>query len=78
MTFNPDSKHAQESIFSRKIVVCANYQKHLGIFLNENLNFSYHIKGKMSKAMKGIGITEKLNKTHPWHSLITIYNVSHL
>ena len=64
MTFNPDSKHAQEVIFSRKIVLCANWQKHLGIFLNESLNFSYHIKDKMYKAMKGIRIIKKLNKTH--------------
>ena len=62
-TFNPDSKHAQEVIFSRKIVVCANWKKHLGMFLNESLNFSYHIKDKMSKAMKGIRIIKKLNKT---------------
>ena len=64
MTFNPDSKQAQEVIFSRKIVVYANWQKHLGMFLNESLNFSYHIKDKMSKAMKGILIIKKLNKTH--------------
>ena len=64
MTFNPDSKHAQEAMFSRKIVVCANSQEHLGMFLNESLNFSYHIKDKMSKAMKGIRIIKKLNKTH--------------
>ena len=33
----------------------------------------YHIKEKMSKAMNGIGIIEKLSKTLPCHSLITIY-----
>ena len=62
MTFNPDSKHAQEVIISRKIVVCANWQKHLGMFLSESLNFSYHIKDKMSRAMKEIRIIKKLNK----------------
>ena len=60
----------EEVIFSRKLnksnhpkiyfnnapVFCANWQKHLGIYLDESLNFSYHIKETMSKAMKGIGI----------------------
>ena len=92
MPSNPDSKHAQEVLFSRKTkqifssdnlfnnapVVCDNWQKHLGMFLNESLNFSYYIKEKMSKAIKGTGIIKKLTKTLPWHSLITIYNISHL
>ena len=30
----------------------------------------------MSKAMKGTGVTNKLSKTHPWHSVITIHNIS--
>ena len=42
------------------------------MFLDESLNFSYHIKEKMSKAMKGIGIIKKLSKTLSWHALITI------
>ena len=60
----------EEVIFSRKLnksnhpkiyfnnapVFCANWQKHLAIYLDESLNFSYHIKETMSKAMKGIGI----------------------
>ena len=59
--------------FNNAPVFCANWQKHLGIYLDESLNFSYHIKEKMSKAMKGIGIIRKLNKALPQHSLITIY-----
>ena len=43
------------------------------MILDESLNFTYHIKEKMSKAMKGIGIIKKLSKTLPRHSLITIY-----
>ena len=42
--------------------------------LDESLNFSYHIKEQISKAMKGTGIIKKLSKTFPQHSLITIYN----
>ena len=88
MSFNPDlNKQAQEVVFSRKLnkasqpqitfdnapVFCANWQKHLGMYLDESLNFNYHIREKMSKAMKGIGIIKKLSKVLPRHSLVTIY-----
>ena len=56
-------------------MVCVNRRKHLGMFLNESLKFSYHIKEKISKAMKGIDMIKKLIKTHPQHSLITIYKL---
>ena len=87
MSFNSDlNKQAQGVIFSRKLnksshpkiffnnapVFCANWQKHLGMYLDETLNVDLHIKEKMSKAMKGIGIIKKLCKTLPQHSLVTI------
>ena len=71
MIFNPDLfKQAQEVIFSRKTNkinhpnitfntvpdFCAPCQKHLGLYLNEKLNFNHHINVKISKANKGIGI----------------------
>ena len=88
MSFNPDlNKQAQEVMFSRKLnepshpkiafnsapFVSADWQKHLGMYLDKDLNFNLHIKEKMSKAMKGIGVIQKLNKTLPCHSVITIY-----
>ena len=88
MSFNPDlSKQAQEVIFSRKAsrvdhpVVTFNNsplahtpcQKHLGLYLDERLNFSHHIKEKISKACKGIGVIRKLHYILPRHSLLTIY-----
>ena len=75
MLFNPDlNKQAQKVIFSRKLnksshpkirfnnppVFCANWQKHLGMYLNETLNFNLHIKKKIAKALKGIGIIKKV------------------
>ena len=69
MSFNPDpSKQAQEVIFSRKSIksvhpvinfnnlpVCsALSQKHLGIFLDDKLNFSIHLKEKCAMVNKGI------------------------
>ena len=41
--------------------------------LDEKLNFQTHIKEKIAKANKGIGIIRKLAKVLPRESLITIY-----
>ena len=88
MSFNPDkSKQAQKVIFSRKTqrvihtpavfnnisVVRSSCQKHLGIYFDEKLNFSNHIKENISKANKGIGILRKLYNVLPRNFLITIY-----
>ena len=90
MPFNPDlNTQAQEIIFSTKLnklshskivfnsapVVCTDWQKHLGMYLDKALNFNLHIKEKMPKTMKGIGVIQKLNKTLPRHSLIAIYQL---
>ena len=88
MLFNPDvTKQAQEVIFSRKSkktdhpvvyfnnapVAKASCQKHLGMHLDEKLSFNTHIKEKIAKANKGIGIIRKLAYYLPRQSLITIY-----
>ena len=62
-------------VFNTVPVVCIDCQKHLGMYLDEALNFNLHIKEKMSKGMKGIGDIQKLNKTLLRHSLITIYKL---
>ena len=76
MSFNPDpKKQAQEVIFSRKrvkdchvsvffndiIVEKLTSQKHLGIHLDGKLDFNAHIKEKVSKASRGIGIIKSYN-----------------
>ena len=76
MLFNPDPKKpAQEVIFSRKkhfqihpIINLNNveaerapYQKHLGIVLDEKLNFKQHIDSVISKINKGIAVIKKLS-----------------
>ena len=68
MIFNSDlSKQAQEVIFSRKTnkishptttlntvpVAHTPCQKHLGLYLDEKLNVSYHVNVKISKPNKG-------------------------
>ena len=74
--FNPDvTKQVQEVIFSCKInkrdhsVVYfneapdakASCKKHLGMHLDDKLNFNTHIKEKIAKTNKGIGIIRQLS-----------------
>ena len=47
--------------------------QHLGIHLDEKLNFILHVKKKNSKANKGVGDTKKLNNTLPRKALLTLY-----
>ena len=75
MLLNPDlTKQAQEGIFSRKNiktdhpnvyfneapVAHTTCQKHLGMHLDEKLNFNHHIKEKIDKANNGVGLIRKL------------------
>ena len=88
MLFNPDPKKpAEEVIFSRKKhfqihpiinlnnveIERAPYQKHLGIVLDEKLNFKQHIDSVISKINKKIAVIKKLRYGLPRKSLITIY-----
>ena len=88
MSFTPDvSKQVQEVIFSRKkniknhpIVSFNNLpinrkstQKHLGLLLDEKLNFSEHINKKLKKATKSINLLRKLNLPLPRSALLIIY-----
>ena len=84
MSFSPDiSKQAQEITFSKKnidvshpplcsnktpVVVCS-YQKHLVVFLDKKLNFQHHIKEKIAKASKGIGVIKKPSNVLPGNAL---------
>ena len=47
--------------------------EHLGLILDEKLNFKEHLKEKMSKAYKGIAVLRKLQNIIPRNSLLTIY-----
>ena len=85
---NPDPKKpAQEVIFSRKKqsqshptislnnipVERASYQKHLGIILDEKLNFKQHVDNAILKITKGISVIKKLRYSLSRRSLVTIY-----
>ena len=87
MSFNPDpSKQTQKVIFSRNInkvyhppllfnnstVQQISSQKHLGIYLDEELTFKYHGNEKIRKANRGIGVIRKLDNILPLSALLTI------
>ena len=88
MLFNRDpSKPALQVIFSREKqyqihptisrnnikVERASYHKHLGIILDEKLDFKKHIDVAISKVSKGIFVIKKLRFSLPRKSLLTIY-----
>ena len=90
MLFKPGTnKPAQEVLFSRKKktqnhpnkrlnniqVERVSHQKHLGIILNEKLNFKEHIHSTIFKVNGGIAVIKKLRCRLPQKSLITIYKV---
>ena len=59
MAFNPDlSKQVQEIVFSCKThkISHPKVNLHLGQYLDEKLNFSHHIKKKISKAYRDIRV----------------------
>ena len=48
-------------------------QKHLGLILDEKLNFKQHIESPIVKINKGVAVIKKLRYSLPRKSLITIY-----
>ena len=48
-------------------------QKHLGVYLDEKLNFNTHITEKIVKASKWIGVILKIFKSLPRNALLTIH-----
>ena len=88
ISFDPDpSKQAQKAIFSRKVqktyhpsiyfndksVKQVPYQKHLGMILDNKLNFQEHFKNILNKINKTIGLLRKLQNILPREPLLTIY-----
>ena len=54
-------------------VSCVSFQKHLGVYLDEKLNFNYYIIGKNVSSNEE-NRCYKLSNVLPAYSLITIYN----
>ena len=49
------------------------YQKHLGILLDEKLNFKQHVDSAILKMNNSISVIKKLRHSLPRKSLLTIY-----
>ena len=88
MTFNPDpNKQAQEVIFSRKIkktsqpplnfnnnsVKQVQFQKHLGVYLDDRLDFHEHFRNIFKMVNKTMSLLRKLQNNLPRAPLVTIY-----
>ena len=79
MSFNQDPSKQAQVIFSRKctkedhlpiyfndIPVTKNtVQKHIGLYLDEKLNYNTHIKEKLSKVYKDIELLRNLSNKLP-------------
>ena len=85
---NPDlTKQAQEVVFSRKTeksfhsqvffnevpVDRSVSQKHLGLHLDQKLDFCKQINEKISKGQNGISVIEKIYNIFPTNALHAIY-----
>ena len=88
MSFNPDtSKQAVEVYFSKKKtptiqppihfngipITVEPYQKHLGLLLDNKLNFNDHLNNKISNVNKITGLISRLRPLLPLNTLLTIY-----
>ena len=60
-------------LFNNIFVQHSTVQKHLGVYLDEKLNFNTHITEKIGKASKRIGVIKKLFKSLPRNALRTTY-----
>ena len=65
--------HAPGIMFSGCIVFNQEFNKHLGVVLDRKLTFDHHLRDKLSKANKGIGLISRLRKFLPRDTLLTIY-----
>ena len=45
----------------------ASYKKHVGIILDEKLNFKQHVDNAISKINEGRSIMKKLRQSLPWN-----------
>ena len=88
MSFNPNTnRQAQEVLFSRKlnkpnhpslnfnnmVIIQSTTHKHLGMILDTKLDSQEHLKDKLSKISKTIGLLRKLQKILTRPPLFTIY-----
>lgn len=59
--------------FNNKVVTQSATHKHPGMILNTKLDFQEHLKDKLSKINKSIGLLKKVHKILSTFLLLTIY-----
>ena len=59
--------------FSNNSITRCSHQKHLGVFLDSNLNFNTHIDQKIKNSNKMIGLIRRSSLNVPHNALLTIY-----
>ena len=65
--------HNVTLILSRKALEQKDHVKYLGVFMDEHLNWSYHISHVIKKISRGIGILGRLRSFMKLNVLINIY-----
>ena len=61
--------------FNNTPVTHTTTEKEIGLYLDEKLNNNTHIKEKLSKVYKGIGLLRNLSNKFPRQALVMIYKV---
>ena len=61
--------------FNDTSVTQTTIQKHIGLYLDEKLNYNTNIKEKLSKVYKDIGLLRNLSNKLPRQAFVTIYKV---
>ena len=61
--------------FNDTPVTQTTVQKHIGLYLDEKLNYNTNIKEKLSKVYKDIGLLRNLSNKLPRQAFVTIYKV---
>ena len=59
--------------FNAMSVERASHQKHLGIYLDEKLNFKMYVETALCEVDKGISVTKIVRHSLPSKSSLTIY-----
>ena len=59
--------------FSNHNIARCSHQKHLGVVLDSNLNFSTHDDQKIKKCNKMIGLIRRLSLNRTHNAMLTIY-----
>ena len=74
--FLENSETFSPQVFFNEVPVEGCFSKeHLGLHLDQKLDFSKHINEKISKGQKGISVIKKLCNILPRNALLTKYNL---